>query len=206
MTTLTAKSILETREVGTAFKNKTWVYQGIFDQQKKGKLSGRFGVWGSHRDFEASGEEALAPPTKQNAFAVFALETLDFEKASVQFGGRRGNKPVPAQLRRPRAAFCRIGPLPDFPAPLASGFRPGKVARSSPTTRIHIELRLLKSSTTKGHIRVIWRSRSAIPISLGSRVTRSISVFATLRSDFVLKPMASTTASAISFFWPRPAN
>ncbi len=80
-----------TNEVGTAFKNNTYIFQGIFDQKKRGKLSGRFGVWGSHRDFAASGAEALAPPTKQNALAVFALETLDFERASVQFGGRLEN-------------------------------------------------------------------------------------------------------------------
>ncbi len=77
-----------TGEIGTAFKNNTFVYQGIFDQQKKDRLSGRFGFWGLHRDFSASGEEALAPPTKQNAFAVFGLETLDFERVALQFGGR----------------------------------------------------------------------------------------------------------------------
>ncbi|MGH9905412.1 MAG: TonB-dependent receptor [Pyrinomonadaceae bacterium] len=77
-----------TGEVGTAFKNKTFLYQGIFDQQKFGRLTGRFGFWGLHRDFEATGEEALAPPTKHNAFAVFALQTLDFERTTFQFGGR----------------------------------------------------------------------------------------------------------------------
>lgn len=80
-----------TNEVGTAFKNNTSIVQGIIDQRKTGKLSGRFGVWGSHRDFAATGDEALAPPTNHNAFAVFALETLDFERASVQFGGRLEN-------------------------------------------------------------------------------------------------------------------
>lgn len=77
-----------TKEVNTAFKNKTLLFQGIFDQKKVGRLSGRFGSWGSHRDFSASGEEALAPPTKQRSFALFALETVDFERASIQFGGR----------------------------------------------------------------------------------------------------------------------
>ena len=77
-----------TGEIGTAFKNNSFVYQGVFDQQKRGRLSGRFGFWGMHRDFSASGEEALAPPTKQNAFAVFGLETLDFERVALQFGGR----------------------------------------------------------------------------------------------------------------------
>lgn len=77
-----------TGEIGTAFKNNSFVYQGVFDQQRRGRLSGRFGFWGLHRDFSASGEEALAPPTKQNAFGVFGLETLDFERVALQFGGR----------------------------------------------------------------------------------------------------------------------
>lgn len=78
----------DTGEVGTAFKNNTVVYSGMFDQKKSGKLTGRFGFWGQHRDFSATGDEALAPPTKQNAIAVFALETLDFDGAALQFGGR----------------------------------------------------------------------------------------------------------------------
>jgi iron complex outermembrane receptor protein len=81
----------DTGEVNTAFKNDSYVYNGLLDQRKKGKLSGRFGVWGLHRNFDAIGAEALAPPTTQNAFAAFALETLDFEHASLQFGGRIEN-------------------------------------------------------------------------------------------------------------------
>jgi iron complex outermembrane receptor protein len=81
----------ETGTVNTSFKNNTFLYSGMLDQKKRGKLSGRFGFWGLHRAFEASGEEALAPPTKQNAIAGFALETIDFEHASLQFGGRIEN-------------------------------------------------------------------------------------------------------------------
>jgi iron complex outermembrane recepter protein len=77
-----------TGEIGTAFKNNSFLYQGVFDQKKRGRLSGRFGFWGLHRDFAATGEEALAPPTKQNAFAVFGLETLEFDRVALQFGGR----------------------------------------------------------------------------------------------------------------------
>jgi iron complex outermembrane recepter protein len=77
-----------TNETNTAFKNNTFLYQGVFDHRKVGKLSGKFGFWGQHRDFASSGEEALAPPTKQNSFAVFGLENLDFERISFQFGGR----------------------------------------------------------------------------------------------------------------------
>ena len=77
-----------TGEVGTGFKNKTFTYRGSFDQNRKGRWSGTFGLWGLHRDYESVGEEAIAPPTKHNAFAVFALERLDFEHIGFQFGGR----------------------------------------------------------------------------------------------------------------------
>lgn len=96
-----------TGDIGTAFKNNSFIYQGVFDQQKKGRLSGRFGFWGLHRDFSAAGAEALAPPTKQNAFAVFALETLDLERLSLQFGGRLENNRY-----KPEATPAR-GVLPD---------------------------------------------------------------------------------------------
>ncbi|HXF38347.1 MAG TPA: TonB-dependent receptor [Blastocatellia bacterium] len=79
---------LFTNEINTAFKNKTFNYRGVFDERKSGRWSGSFGLWGLHRDYTSSGEEALAPPTRQNAFAVFALEKLDLERVSFQFGGR----------------------------------------------------------------------------------------------------------------------
>jgi len=41
-----------------------------------------------HRDYRALGDESLAPPTIQNNFALFALETVDFGRLSLQFGGR----------------------------------------------------------------------------------------------------------------------
>ena len=96
-----------TGEVGTQFKNNSVVYQGIFDQRRIGKLSGRFGFWGQHRDFSALGEEALAPPTKQNAFAVFGLQNIDFERVALQFGGR-----VETNRYRPEPTEAR-GILPD---------------------------------------------------------------------------------------------
>jgi len=77
-----------TGEIGTQFHNKTFTYRGSFDQRKAGRWSGTFGLWGLHRDYESQGEEALAPPTRQNAFALFALEKLDFEHIGFQFGGR----------------------------------------------------------------------------------------------------------------------
>ena len=97
----------QTGEIGTQFKNNSVVYQALFDQRKFGNLSGRFGFWGSHRDFSATGEEALAPPTKQNAFAVFALQNIDFERVALQFGAR-----LESNHYRPEATEAR-GVLPD---------------------------------------------------------------------------------------------
>ena len=91
-----------TGEIGTAFKNNTFLYQGVFDQKKTGRLSGRFGFWGMHRDFSATGEEALSPPAKQNSFAAFGLQTFDFERVSLQLGGRLENNrynPEPSAAR-----------------------------------------------------------------------------------------------------------
>jgi iron complex outermembrane receptor protein len=78
----------DTGEVGTAFRNNTYLYRGLIDERRTGRLSGSFGFWGMRRDYESIGEEALAPPTSQNAVALFTLQTIDFEHAALQFGGR----------------------------------------------------------------------------------------------------------------------
>ena len=74
--------------IGTTFRNDRITYRGVFEQAKTGVLSGRFGVWGVDRDYEVTGEEALAPPIDQNGLAFFALEELNFERFKIQFGGR----------------------------------------------------------------------------------------------------------------------
>lgn len=91
---------MESGLTSTEFFNKQTIYRGAFDQKRGGPLSGTFGFWGMHRDFKAVGEEALAPPTGQNAFALFALEDLDLDHAKLQFGGRiERNAYTPAGLR-----------------------------------------------------------------------------------------------------------
>ena len=79
---------LEDNVVGTVFDNDQLVFRGTFEQRKTGPLSGSLGFWGMRRDYEASGEEALAPPTTQDAIAVFGYEELDFDKLRLQFGAR----------------------------------------------------------------------------------------------------------------------
>jgi iron complex outermembrane receptor protein len=77
-----------TDEINTQFSNNTLNYRTTFDQQKRGNWSGSFGFWGLHRDYKSLGEEAIAPPTKQNAFALFGLQKVNFERISLQFGAR----------------------------------------------------------------------------------------------------------------------
>ncbi len=85
--------------IGTQFKNSRFTYRGVFEQQRRGPLGGRFGIWGVDRDFSAEGEEALTPPISQRGLAFFALEELDFERFKLQFGGR-----VETQRYRPAYA------------------------------------------------------------------------------------------------------
>ena len=75
-------------EIGTTFDNQQFIYEGIFEQGKKGALSGRFGFWGMDRNYDVAGEEALSPPVDQTGFAVFGVEELDFERFKFQFGAR----------------------------------------------------------------------------------------------------------------------
>ena len=76
------------RRIGTRFDNEQFVYRGVFEQNRRGPLTGRFGFWGMEREHSAEGEEALAPPVDQQSFALFALEEVDFERVKFQFGGR----------------------------------------------------------------------------------------------------------------------
>ena len=74
--------------IGTAFDNDQFVYRGVFEQTKRGPLSGQFGFWGMARDYDVTGEEALSPPVDQDVIAVFGLEELAFERVKFQIGGR----------------------------------------------------------------------------------------------------------------------
>jgi iron complex outermembrane receptor protein len=75
-------------EVGTNFRNNTATLRAELEQKRRGRLNGRVGAEWSRRDFEATGEEALAPATIQNSLAGFVYEELDFGRFRLQFGGR----------------------------------------------------------------------------------------------------------------------
>ena len=75
-------------ELESLATNKNFNYRANFNQQRRGKVSGTFGFSGFTRDYEAIGAEAPAPRTRQNSFAGYALERVDFERVGFQFGGR----------------------------------------------------------------------------------------------------------------------
>ena len=94
---------IEEGVTGTQFFNKQFTWSGILDQRRRGPWSGRFGVWGLQRDYKTRGEEALAPPVDQTAFALFGLEEFSWERVRFQFGGRwETNRYSPDGLRERR--------------------------------------------------------------------------------------------------------
>lgn len=75
--------------IGTQFTNDVYLFRAELEQHKTSNLTGRFGIWYKNRDYVVEGEEALAPPTEQNAFAGFAYEELTLGPATtLSFGGR----------------------------------------------------------------------------------------------------------------------
>ena len=82
------ETVDRTERVGTMFNNRTYVVRTEFDQRQTATLSGKYGVWTKFRHYVATGEEALAPPTDQTAFAAFGYEELVFGPHRLQLGGR----------------------------------------------------------------------------------------------------------------------
>jgi iron complex outermembrane recepter protein len=79
-------------EVATTFDNDTFSYRGVLQQKNYGRLTGRFGFEGYRRSYLTVGAEQLVDGrVRQNNFAAFALEELNFDWVSFQFGGRVEN-------------------------------------------------------------------------------------------------------------------
>ena len=74
--------------VGTRFSNRVATVRAELEQSPEAKLGGRIGVEFLSRAYEATGEEALAPPTDHQSFAAFAYEELKLGPQRLQFGGR----------------------------------------------------------------------------------------------------------------------
>lgn len=75
-------------EVGTTFDNRVVSVRAELLQKPIGRLSGRFGLETFVREYEAIGEEALAPATSQSSMAAFVYQEAGFGRFRAQFGAR----------------------------------------------------------------------------------------------------------------------
>lgn len=75
-------------ELDSIATNKNFNYRANLNHRQHGHVSGTFGVSGFTRNYESIGAEAPAPHTRQNSFAVYGLERVDYERIGFQFGGR----------------------------------------------------------------------------------------------------------------------
>ncbi len=76
-----------TEKTGTEFENRQLTWRADADHSS-GRLNGTIGTWGTTRDYQATGAEALSPPVDQQGFALYALEEINFERLKFQFGAR----------------------------------------------------------------------------------------------------------------------
>jgi iron complex outermembrane receptor protein len=104
-------------EVGTTFDNRVVSMRAELLQKPIGRLSGRMGLETFVRDYEAIGEEALAPPTTQTSLAAFVYQELAFGRARAQFGARVERnaydvEPRPGFEEEPEVCIAIVGGCP----------------------------------------------------------------------------------------------
>lgn len=112
---------VEGDEIATRFSNNQWTWQGVFQQARRGLLSGSFGGFALYRDFKTTGAEALAPPVTQKSYALFAVEELGFERFRVQFGGRLEHNGYNVTGDLPDRSFTGVSGSVGLYAPLWTG-------------------------------------------------------------------------------------
>lgn len=74
--------------VGTTFDNRVVSVRAELLQKPVGRLSGRLGVETFVRDYEAIGEEALAPATTHTSLAAFVYQEIGLGRLRAQVGAR----------------------------------------------------------------------------------------------------------------------
>lgn len=79
---------LEGDEIGTTFTNEGWEGRLEFVQQQIGNINGSMGIQLRDRNFAAIGEEAFVAPNDTFQLGVFAVEEIDLEPFTLEFGGR----------------------------------------------------------------------------------------------------------------------
>jgi iron complex outermembrane receptor protein len=87
----------EGEETGTVFDVKGVEGRAELVQSRRGPWGGSLGAQYLHQDFEAIGAEAFVPPNTTEQIGLFALQELDFDPLSIQFGGRYESTGIDAE-------------------------------------------------------------------------------------------------------------
>ncbi len=97
-------------EIATQFFNDVFSYRAFFQQANYHNLSGRFGFEGFRRSYLTEGAESLIDGrVRQNSFAIFGLQELDFDRVAIQIGGRlEDNRYRPVNPVYPERSFTGL--------------------------------------------------------------------------------------------------
>ncbi|MCC3861627.1 TonB-dependent receptor [Emcibacteraceae bacterium Y4] len=79
---------LEGDEIGTTFTNKGWEGRLEFVQKDIDNIHGSMGMQFRKRDYSAIGEEAFVAPNDTFQWGVFAVEEIEVDNVTLEFGGR----------------------------------------------------------------------------------------------------------------------
>ena len=90
-------------EVATHFDNRSLVLRAEL-KKLSGRVTSRVGLWGHLREYEAMGEEALAPATEQKALAAFAYNEIQASDQLSLLVGARVERNAYDAGERPEAA------------------------------------------------------------------------------------------------------
>ena len=111
----------ESGAVGTTYLQDSAEGRFEFVQQQRGRLSGSIGLQLGREDLRVTGAEAFIPDTETSNWGLFAFEELDYDKWSLQFGGRIDGRDLdPAEGMNPNRSFT------GWSASVGTVFRPSE--------------------------------------------------------------------------------
>lgn len=90
-------SELEGDEIGTVFHNEGFEGRLLLDHQHSESLSGVWGVQSAGSEFSALGEEAFIPASDIQSWGLFAVESLEKNRWSYEFGLRLDSRNIEMQ-------------------------------------------------------------------------------------------------------------
>ena len=92
-------------EAGTSFNNQGW--EGRFEliQKMIGDVHGSMGIQLRDREFSAIGEEAFVPPNNTFQWGIFAVEEIEVEPITFEFGARYDHQVTTSTIHNMERSF-----------------------------------------------------------------------------------------------------